>query len=240
MRETLLREANVLFTLLRGQTRDGSHKDRLQRFYAPQAEHYDHFRERLLHGRAEMLEALCLEPGQRVVELGCGTAHNLEFMPPAVLVRLERMYAVDLCPALLERARVRCRHMHNVEVVEEDAVRFDPGAPVDRVYFSYALTMMPDWRNALRNAYRMLKPGGLIGVVDFHLPTRAPGTAGLGPRLHDAFWRRWFAHDGVHLDPAHRYYLNGQFDRIEQRCLASRVPYVPRMTVPYYLFVGRK
>ena len=25
-----------------------------------------------------------------------------------------------------------------------------------------------------------------------------------------------------------------------QRCLASRVPYLPRMTVPYYLFVGRK
>ena len=40
-----------------------------------------------------------------------------------------------------------------------------PGMPapgtVDVVTFSYALTMIPDWRAAIRNAFNLLKPGDL-------------------------------------------------------------------------------
>ena len=41
---------------------------------------------------------------------------------------------------------------------------------VDVVTFSYALTMIPDWRAAIRNAFRMLKPGGRIGVCGCSVP----------------------------------------------------------------------
>ncbi len=241
MKSLLLRDANVIWQLLRGQPRQGTHKDRLQRFYAPQAEHYDQFRERLLFGRERLLDQLCLEPGQRVVDLGCGTARNLEFIAPAVLGALDIFYAVDLCPVLVQRARIRCAGMPRVQVIEDDATTFNPGEPVDRVYFSYALTMIPDWRGALRNAYRMLKPGGLIGVVDFHLTTLpARDSTPRREPLQDRFWRQWFAHDGVYLEPAHRFYLNGQFEPVLQFCAKSPVPYVPLLKVPYYIFVGRK
>ncbi len=201
MRSLLLREANVVWQLLRGQARSGTHKDRLERFYAPQAEHYDQFRERLLYGREHMLDLLCLEPGQRVVDLGCGTARNLEFISPALLGALETLYAVDLCSALVRQARARCAGLPRVQVIEADATNVDPAEGVDRVYFSYALTMIPDWRGALRNAYRMLKPGALIGVVDFHLATLpARGSPPRREPLLDRYLRHWFAHDGVHLD----------------------------------------
>ncbi len=52
---------------------------------------------------------------------------------------------------------------------------YRPADPADCVYFSYALTMIPDWRRAIDNAIAMLAPGGTLGVVDFHLPD-----AGLG------------------------------------------------------------
>lgn len=50
-----------------------------------------------------------------------------------------------------------------VSVVLGDACDFDcaglpPSGTVDVVTFSYALTMIPDWKKALENAFRMLKP----------------------------------------------------------------------------------
>lgn len=53
-----------------------------------------------------------------------------------------------------------------VSVVLGDACDFNcPGLPesgtVDVVTFSYALSMIPDWKQAIRNAHRMLKMVGL-------------------------------------------------------------------------------
>jgi S-adenosylmethionine-diacylgycerolhomoserine-N-methlytransferase len=238
MNATRLGDAQVLWQLLRGQARGGDHRERLERFYAPQAGHYDAFRERLLAGRAALLDRLCLGAGQYVVELGGGTARNLAFLDDDLRAALARIDVVDLCPSLLERAQERCRAWDNVRVIEADAASYVPPVAVDRVYFSYALTMMPEWRAALRNAFRMLKPGGLVGVVDFG-PPRAPAGDWAG-RTRAAFWRRWFAHDGVHPDPAHGAYLDGMFERVERRDDLCRMPYLPGLRAPWYLYVGRK
>ena len=101
--------------------------------------------------------------------------------------------------------------------------------------------MIPDWRRALCNALRMLKPGGLIGVVDFYVSGKEPPQ---GRQRHGWLqrqcWPRWFRHDGVSLD-------GGQFDEVMRltenvRCeehLAA-LPYLPGLRVPYYLYIGRK
>ena len=105
--------------------------------------------------------------------------------------------------------------------------------PVDCVYFSYALTMIPDWRRAVDNAIAMLAPGGTLGVVDFHLPDAVD----CGSR----FWRAWFGHDGVWLSAEHLPYLREPAG--SSRCASSAaapLPYLPGLRVPYYLFVGRK
>lgn len=232
-------EVQILLQLARGQAKHGSHKEKLQNFYSPQAAHYDRFREKLLHGRARMLEALAICPGQRIAELGGGTARNLEFLPDDVRASAEHFYIVDLCPALVEQARHRCDSWHNVSVIEADATEFDPGEKVDRVFFSYALTMIPDWQAALRNAYKMLKPGGLIGIVDFHVRPNCAHQPKLN-RYIDKFWQKWFGHDGVQLNPAHLAYLSGLFETHHREELTARVPYMPLFQVPYYIFLGRK
>lgn len=232
----LSRDAAVILHLLRGQRRNGTLQERLERFYAPQARHYDQFRERLLRGRDQLLDNLALAPGQHVVELGCGTGRNLGFIEPEVLQGLARLDLVDLCPALLAEATRRCRGVRCAHLVEADATRFDPGRAVDRVYLSYSLSMMPDWQAVLRNAYRMLKPGGLLGVVDFGLPLRAAGDE----RASERFLRAWFGHDGVDLDPARQGFLGGLFQPLLRLRQRSRVPYLPWLRAPWYLFVGRK
>ena len=227
-------DAGILLRMVRGLPRAGSHAERLEGFYAPQAERYDAFRTRLLHGRDALIDALEIPAAARVVELGCGTGRNLAAIEKATPVAtLSSIQLVDLCQALLAVARQRVLGMANVEVIEADATLWQPAAPVDRVFLSYALTMMPDWQAVLSNAYAMLAPGGRLGLVDFHLPEN-------GSRLGNHFWRTWFGHDGVVLSGEHLPALQAAFpDSLTRECRAA-VPYLPGLRAPYYLFVGIK
>ena len=231
MRE-LVADARTLLRLLRGQPRGPSHAHNLQRFYAPQAHRYDAFRARLLHGRERLFAQLALQPGERVVELGCGTGGSLAALG-AVVPRLASFDMVDLCPALLEVARQRAVPYPGVRVSEADATDWHPEAPVDVVFMSYALTMMPQWQAVLRNANAMLAKGGRFAIVDFHLP-------GAGNPVANRFWRHWFAHDGVHLSAAHLPTLRTLFDELQSAEHRAPVPYLPMLQAPYYHFIGRK
>jgi S-adenosylmethionine-diacylgycerolhomoserine-N-methlytransferase len=236
----LLADSRVLWRMLRGLPRGGSAAQRLQAFYEPQAGRYDAFRRRLLHGREELIGRLPAGAGDVVVELGCGTGENLERFGGR-LAGLQRLLLVDLCPALLEQARGRAARLANVEVIEADITRYRPPQPADCVYLSYALTMVDDWDAVIANAVAMLRPGGTLGVVDFYVSCAQPAPGGVRhPAWERWLWRRWFAHDGVRLDPAHLARLAAALPdcRILER--RGRVPYLPGLSAPYYLFIGRK
>jgi S-adenosylmethionine-diacylgycerolhomoserine-N-methlytransferase len=236
----LFADSRVLWQMLRGQPRVGSAAERLQAFYAPQATRYDAFRERLLHGRSELIERLVIPPDGTAVELGGGTGSNIDRFGSR-LERLRLYTLVDLCPALLAQARPRATRHGNGELVEADATRFRPREPVDCVFFSYALTMVDDWRAALANAVAMLKPGGMLGVVDFYVSAATPRP---GFVRHSAcerwLWQRWFAHDGVMLSPEHLEALSDAMPDSMRFERQGALPYVPGMSVPYYIFIGRK
>ena len=225
-------DARVLWRMACGQPRRGDHRARLQAFYAPQAGRYDVFRERLLHGRAELVERLGIDEGMRVVELGCGTGSSLDRMGQRA-GRCASIQLVDLCPALLAVALGRAATYPIVEVIEADAARWQPAVAVDRVFLSYALTMIPDWETTIANAVAMLKPGGRLGVVDFHLPSS-------GSALGNSFWRRWFAHDGVQLSAAHLPALLRLLPEAWTDERRASLPYLPGLRAPYYLYLGRR
>lgn len=238
--ETLRGDLAVLRQFLRGMPRDGDHATRLAGFYGDQAEHYDRFRERLLPGRAALIGSLQLPRNARVLELGGGTGRNLEYFPIERRDDLQ-FELVDLCEPLLDIARRRTDGWPRLRITCADATRYRPDDAVDVVLVSYALTMIPDWRATIDNAIAMLRPGGQLAVVDFHVSSATPGPArarhGWATRQ---FWPRWFAHDGVHLDPEH---LSVLCERLPQHRLVesrARLPYLPGLRVPYYRFVGRR
>jgi S-adenosylmethionine-diacylgycerolhomoserine-N-methlytransferase len=107
------------------------------------------------------------------------------------------------------------------------------------VYLSYALTMIPDWHAALANACSMLKPGGVLGVVDFYVAAADPPN-GLARQslLTRWWWPRWFAHDGVHLDPRHLQCLMRATSPLFLHERRARLPYLPGLQAPYYIYVG--
>ena len=201
------------------------------------------FRKRLLHGREEMFASLPSSPGGIWVDLGAGTGENAENWGPR-LNDFSKAYLVDLSSSLLKIAdqRIEARGWKNVETVHADATKFvPPEGYADVVTCSYSLTMIPDWFLTMDQAYRMLKPGGTFGVVDFFVARKWPAD---GLKKHAwstrTMWPTWFANDNVFLSPDHIPYLQSRFETVSLNQDRGKVPYMPFVRAPYYRFVGRK
>jgi S-adenosylmethionine-diacylgycerolhomoserine-N-methlytransferase len=235
-------DLKVLYHLVLRPVRGHDHASRLESFYAGQAEDYDRFRRRLLQGRQELWSRLEVPEGGVWVDLGGGTGSNLELLGER-LARLRQMLVVDLSPSLLDvaRRRIAARGWPNVQAVEADATTFRPPEPADVVTFSYSLTMIPDWFAAIENALAMLRPGGLLGVVDFYVARKYPDEGGVRHGWWTrTFWPAWFALDNVFLSPDHLPFLRRRLDVLHVEERRAKVPYLPLARVPYYLFIGRK
>jgi len=235
-------DLKVLYHLALKPVRGKTHAQRLESFYGGQAESYDNFRRRLLQGREELWQAIDPPDDGVWIDMGGGTGSNLEFFGDR-LDRLSKVYLVDLSPSLLQVADQRIEEggWNNVQTVEADATTWrPPEGQADVITFSYSLTMIPDWFAAIDNALAMLRPGGIVGVVDFYISRKYPAE---GFQKHGrctrAFWPGWFSSDNVFLSWDHVPYLHRHFEPVHFTENRARVPYL-FLKVPYYVFVGTK
>jgi S-adenosylmethionine-diacylgycerolhomoserine-N-methlytransferase len=145
---------------------------------------YDFTRKYYLLGRDRLLRDMELQPGDRVLEIGCGTARNL--------IRLARQrpdircFGLDASNEMLATAaahvksrgleeRITLKHCLAEEL--NYAKTFDLDAPFDAAFFSYSLSMIPTWPQAIDAALANIKRGTALYVVDF---------------WDQADWPRWF------------------------------------------------
>ena len=151
----------------------GDHAALMDKVYRRQRHIYDFTRKYYLLGRDRLVRELEAKPGQRVVEIGCGTARNLVKIArryPGV-----QLYGLDASQAMLRTAEDtvrRSRLATRIALAQGLAEDMTPGLfglsePFDYAIFSYSLSMIPDWRSALRAAAAAVKPQGLIHIVDF-------------------------------------------------------------------------
>ncbi len=117
--------------------------------------------------RRRSIDLLGLQAGERLLVVGAGTGADLPFIPPGVEV-----LATDLTPAMLERARPRVRPGMELRVMDGQALDL-PDASFDAVLLHLILAVIPDPAACLREAARVLKPGGRIAVFDKFLPDGA-------------------------------------------------------------------
>lgn len=156
---------------------DGGHAERMDRMYRYQRHIYDLTRKYYLLGRDQTIAGLDLSEEGTLLEVGCGTGRNLllahQIFPRATL------YGLDISAEMLVSARRNFRNkarQPNLKVADATAfTAADFGTTgFDRVMISYALSMIPDWEQALRCAMAAVKPGGSLHVVDFGQQERLP------------------------------------------------------------------
>ncbi len=141
---------------------------------------YDATRKYFLLGRDRMLDGLKPPPGGTILEVGCGTGRNL--ILAARRYPDTKLYGFDISSVMLYTARAsiaRAGLSDRITVALGDATNFDAsvlfGRPAfDRVFVSYAVSMIPPWREALPQSLKAVAPGGSLHIVDFGQQEKLP------------------------------------------------------------------
>jgi len=144
----------------------------MDKVYRHQRYIYDFTRRFYLAGRDELIGNLGIRPGESVVEVGCGTGRNLVKM--ARRYPLATIFGVDASGEMLKSAQQaieRANMTGRIQLVHGLAEDLTPEmfagcARFDHVVFSYSLSMIPEWKQALKRAYRA-SPDGKIHIADF-------------------------------------------------------------------------
>ena len=237
----LIKDIKVIYHLIKP-GKGNTPQERLENFYSGQAEFYDAYRKRLLKGREDLFKSISKDRKGIWIDMGGGTGSNFEMV--SNLAKFQKIYIVDLSPSLLAIARKRIvrNNWRNVEVIEDYASSFVPSeGKADIITFSYSLTMMQDWIAIVDHAKKLLKPEGVIGVVDFYVSRKHPKPGHIGHSWFvRTFWQTWFAMDNVFLSPEHLAYLQYQFKQLDVLEDMASLPFPPLSKAPYYFFIGSK
>lgn len=145
----------------------------MDRIYRHQRYIYDLTRKYYLFGRDRLIAEMGLKPGDRLVEVGCGTARNLVKIAKAY-PQVE-LFGLDASLEMLKSAEETIRRAglsNRIKLAHGYAEDLSPAMfgetkPFEAALFSYSLSMIPDWKGAIGAAAANLAPDGLIHVVDF-------------------------------------------------------------------------
>ena len=209
-------------------TDDRDHETLVERQFGARASAYLHSQ---VHAQGADLAALTElarnRSGAKVLDLGCGGGHVTFNVAPHV----GEMVAYDLSPRMLGvvEAAAKERGLANVTTRQGSVERLPFGdASFDIVLSRYSAHHWRDFAGALREAARVLKPGGVAGFVD----AVSPGTP-----LLDTF----FQTIEMLRDPSHvRDYARAEWEAaLAQAGLACKAAQTFRVPLDFDAWVTR-
>jgi S-adenosylmethionine-diacylgycerolhomoserine-N-methlytransferase len=174
----------------------------MDRMYRYQRYIYDLTRKYYLFGRDKLIKQITIEPNEQILEMGCGTGRNLLLL--AKRYPNASYYGIDASQEMLNtaQAKLKTKNTQNFPIIFQQCLAeeldyqktFGLTKPFDKIFYSYSLSMIPPWREALEAGLNNLKPNGTLYIVDFS-----------DQRNYPAWFRkilkRWLDLFGVHYKP---------------------------------------
>ncbi|HEX2032515.1 MAG TPA: class I SAM-dependent methyltransferase [Actinomycetota bacterium] len=163
--------------------------------FAPKYDRQIAWWERILFGGGR--QWACSQARGDVLEIGVGTGRNLPFYSLDL-----RLTGIDLSPHTLAFAKVRGRELgRDIALVEGDAQSLPfEDERFDTVVSTLTMCSIPDYRAAVTEVHRVLRPGGRFVLVE-HVRSPNPVVRG-GQRILNPLSVR-FAADHLVREPLH-------------------------------------
>ena len=125
----------------------------------------------------EVMDALAVQPGHRVADIGCGYGYFTFRLAARVGVE-GKVYAVDIDPEALDKVRRRKEREKLAQVEPVLGASNDPHLPdgLDAVLIVDTYHEFRDYDETMRAVSRALKPGGRLVIIDGEGPAGRPRT----------------------------------------------------------------
>jgi demethylmenaquinone methyltransferase/2-methoxy-6-polyprenyl-1,4-benzoquinol methylase len=128
--------------------------------------------------RKKVIQSLQLQPGQTVLDLGCGSGLNFELIIDAIGPQ-GTLIGLDFSAKMLKRAQkaVDERGWKNVFLLRQDATRLNlkeltihsgSDLRIDRILCTLGLSVFPDWQLVFEKSFNLLEPNGKFGIMDLY------------------------------------------------------------------------
>jgi len=131
-------------------------------------------------------------PSTRFLEIGVGTGR-------IAMPFVERGYeytGVDISCQMMEQLRAKASHARNLRLIEADVTELPfPDGSFDVALTVHVLHLVPEWKKALQEIRRVLRPAGYFVQAN---DTSVPGSAGDEIRRT---WRQFVEASGAALRP---------------------------------------
>ncbi len=148
--------------------------EKMDKMYRHQRYFYDLTRKYYLLGRDRLIREMKISGGENILEIGCGTARNLIIL--ANKYPQTNFFGLDASAEMLKTAQTKidARNIKNITLktaVADDFTfdkTFNLNEKFDACFFSYAVSIIPPWRESIENSLANLKPGKSLYIVDFY------------------------------------------------------------------------
>ena len=163
----------------------------------------EHSWERFFDAR-HVLRQLGLTHGhEEVVDFGCGYG---TFSIAAAKMTTGTIYALDIDPNMVEETATRARQLglSNVRAIERDFVANGTGLAPDSVDYAMLFNILhaEDVTGLLREALRVLRPDGTLGIIHWIHDARTPRGPPLDIRPRPEQCVQWASDAGFRLSGA--------------------------------------